>query len=92
MSTIIKHKQFPKFKSWTMDLCGRPLTIEVGKVAELASASALVKYGETTVMVAATVSPRPWSLKRSSTPWGESPAPSCAVRAGPLCPRCWPAV
>ena len=59
MSTIIKHKQFPKFKSWTMDLCGRPLTIEVGKVAELASASALVKYGETTVMVAATVSPRP---------------------------------
>ena len=59
MSTIIKHKQFPKFKSWTMDLCGRPLTIEVGKVAELASASALVKYGETTVMVAVTVSPRP---------------------------------
>ena len=24
MSTIIKHKEFPKFKSWTMDLCGRP--------------------------------------------------------------------
>ena len=59
MSTIIKHKEFPKFKSWTMDLCGRPLTIEVGKVAELASASAMVKYGETTVMVAVTVSPRP---------------------------------
>ena len=59
MSTIIKQKTFPKFKSWTMDLCGRPLTIEVGKVAELASASALVKYGETTVMVAVTVSPRP---------------------------------
>ena len=56
---IIKHKEFPKFKSWTMDLCGRPLTIEVGKVAELASASAMVKYGETTVMVAVTVSPRP---------------------------------
>ena len=59
MSTIIKHKQFPKNKKWTMDLCGRPLTIEVGKVAELASASAMVKYGETTVMVAVTVSPRP---------------------------------
>ena len=59
MSTIIKHKQFSNFRSWTMDLCGRPLTIEVGKVAELASASALVKYGETTVMVAVTVSPRP---------------------------------
>ncbi len=59
MSTIIKHKQFNNFKSWTMDLCGRPLTIEVGKVAELASASAMVKYGDTTVMVAVTVSPRP---------------------------------
>ena len=59
MSTIIKHKEFPKFKSWTMDLCGRPLTIEVGKVAELASASAMVTYGETTVLVAVTVAPRP---------------------------------
>ena len=59
MSTIIKHKEFPKFKSWTMDLCGRPLTIEVGKVAELANASAMVKYGDTTVLVAVTVAPRP---------------------------------
>ena len=59
MSTVIKKKNFTNFKSWTMDLCGRPLTIEVGKVAELASASAMVKYGDTTVMVAATVSPRP---------------------------------
>ena len=59
MSTVIKYKQFNNYKSWTMDLCGRPLTIEVGKVAELASASAMVKYGETTVLVAVTVSPRP---------------------------------
>ena len=59
MSTVIKHKQFPNFKTWTMDLCGRPLTIEVGKVAELANASAMVKYGDTTVMVAVTVAPRP---------------------------------
>ncbi len=59
MSTIIRHKEFPNFRSWTMDLCGRPLTIEVGKVAELASASAMVKYGETTVLVAVTVAPRP---------------------------------
>ena len=59
MSTVIKKKNFTNFKSWTMDLCGRPLTIEVGKVAELASASAMVRYGDTTVMVAATVSPRP---------------------------------
>ena len=59
MSTIIKHKQFPNYKKWTMDLCGRPLTIEVGKVAELATASAMVTYGETTVLVAVTASARP---------------------------------
>ncbi|MEM5780186.1 MAG: hypothetical protein AAGU02_03455, partial [Lawsonibacter sp.] len=59
MSTIINHKQFLNNKKWTMDLCGRPLTIEVGKVAELADAAAMVTYGETTVMVAVTVSPRP---------------------------------
>ena len=59
MSTIIKHKQFPKNKKWTMDLCGRPLTIEMGKMAELASASAMVTYGETSVLVAVTVAPRP---------------------------------
>ena len=59
MSTVIKHKQFNNYKSWTMDLCGRPLTIEVGKVAELANAACMVKYGETTVLVAVTVSPRP---------------------------------
>ena len=62
----IKHKQFNNFKSWTMDLCGRPLTIEVGKVAELASASAMVKYGDTTVMVAVTVSPVPGTASTSS--------------------------
>ena len=59
MATIITQKQFPKNKKWTMDLCGRPLTIEIGKMAELASASAMVTYGETSVMVAVTVAPRP---------------------------------
>ena len=59
MSTIITHKQFPNERTYEMDLCGRPLSIQVGKVAELASASAMVRYGETTVMVAVTVSPRP---------------------------------
>ena len=44
MSTIIKHKQFPKFKSWTMDLCGRPLTIEVGKVADQQKRRGICKH------------------------------------------------
>ncbi|MDD5938652.1 MAG: polyribonucleotide nucleotidyltransferase, partial [Clostridiales bacterium] len=59
MSTIITHKQFPNRKVYEMDLCGRPLSIEVGKVAELANASAMVRYGDTTVMVAVTAAPRP---------------------------------
>ncbi len=59
MSTIIKHKQFPNEKTFEMDLAGRPLKIQVGKVAELASASAMVTYGETSVLVAVTVAPRP---------------------------------
>ena len=59
MSTVITHKQFPNHKTYKMDLCGRPLTIDVGKVAELATASAMVTYGETTVLVAVTASPRP---------------------------------
>ena len=34
------------FKSYSMDLAGRTLTIETGKMAGLANASVLVKYGE----------------------------------------------
>jgi polyribonucleotide nucleotidyltransferase len=42
-----------------MTLAGRPLTLEVGKLAELANAAVLVRYGDTTVLVTATASPRP---------------------------------
>ena len=59
MSTIITHKQFPNYRKYSMDLAGRPLTLEVGKLAELANAAVLVTYGETTVLVTATAAPRP---------------------------------
>ena len=59
MSTVITHKQFPNRKVYEMDLAGRPLKLEIGKVAELANASAMVTYGETTVLVAVTASARP---------------------------------
>ena len=42
-----------------MDLAGRPLTLETGKLAELANAAVLVTYGETTVLVTATAAARP---------------------------------
>ncbi len=47
------------FKSYSMELAGRTLTIETGKMAGLANASVLVKYGETTVLVNATASKEP---------------------------------
>ena len=59
MSTIIKQRQFPDYKVYEMDLAGRPLKLEVGKVCELANAAVVVKYGETTVLCTATASPRP---------------------------------
>ena len=56
---IIKHKEFPNKKVYEIDYCGRPLRMEVGRMAELANAAVLVQYGETTVLVAITASPRP---------------------------------
>lgn len=47
------------FKTYSMDLAGRKLTIETGKLAGLANGSVLVKYGETTVMVNVTASKEP---------------------------------
>ena len=59
MSTIIKHKEFVNHKVYETVVAGRPLKIEVGKMAELANAAAMVTYGETSVLVAVTASPRP---------------------------------
>ena len=47
------------FKSYTMELAGRPLTIETGKMAGLANGSCLVKYGDTAVLVNVTASKEP---------------------------------
>jgi polyribonucleotide nucleotidyltransferase len=56
---IINKREFPNHKQYSMTLAGRPLTLEVGKLAELANAAVLVKYGNTTVLVTATASARP---------------------------------
>jgi len=55
---IIKHKQFD-VKNFEIDFCGRPLKMQVGKMAELTNAAVLVQYGETTVLVTCTASARP---------------------------------
>ena len=59
MSTIITHRQFPGYHKYEMELARRPLTLEVGKLAELANAAVMVGYGDTRVLVCATASARP---------------------------------
>ena len=59
MSTIITKRQFPNYHKYTMELAGRPLTLEVGKLAELANAAVMVTYGETSVLCCVTAAPRP---------------------------------
>lgn len=57
MSTIITKRQFPHYHKYTMDLAGRPLTLEVGKLAELANAAVMVGYGDTRVLCCVTAAP-----------------------------------
>ena len=47
------------FKCYETELAGRKLTIETGKIAELANGSVMVRYGDTVVMVNVTASKEP---------------------------------
>ena len=62
---IITNKQFPNYRKYEMVYEGRPLSMEVGKLAELCNAAVLVKYGETT---GSTISPSPLTSMRSFMP------------------------
>ena len=46
-------------KIFTMDLAGRELSVEIGKIAQLASGSAILRYGDTMVMVNVSKSSQP---------------------------------
>jgi len=50
---------FIMFRTYTMDLAGRTLTAEIGRVAEQANGAVILRYGETTVLVTATASQKP---------------------------------
>ena len=47
------------FRSFEMELAGRKLVIESGKIAQLANGSVMVKYGDTVVMVNVTAAKEP---------------------------------
>ena len=57
--TTITHKSFDEARVFKTTFAGRELTVETGKVAQLANGSALVRYGDTVVLVTATASPKP---------------------------------
>ena len=58
MTTITK-KSFDEHRVFETTFAGRKLTVETGKLAQLANGSALVRYGDTVVLCTATASPKP---------------------------------
>ena len=56
---IINKREFTNERKYSIDFAGRQLTLEAGKLAELANAAVLVRYGKTVVLVTATASSRP---------------------------------
>lgn len=46
-------------KTFTMELAGRTLTVETGKLAQLANGAAMIRYGDTVIMSTATASSSP---------------------------------
>ena len=55
----MKPMQFPNYRVFELDLAGRPLKVETGKMAGLANGSCLIRYGETAVLTTATMSAKP---------------------------------
>ena len=47
------------YKSFSMELAGRTLTVDIGRVAKQANGAALMHYGETVVLSTATASDKP---------------------------------
>ncbi len=47
------------YRTYSMELAGRTLSMEIGRVAEQANGAVLVRYGDTVVLVTATASEKP---------------------------------
>ena len=47
------------YKSYSMELAGRTLTVDINRVAKQANGAALMHYGDTTVLSTATASKEP---------------------------------
>jgi len=55
----MKKIDFTNYRTYEIEFAGRKLTVETGKMAQLANGSCLVRYGDTAVLVTATASQKP---------------------------------
>ncbi len=55
----MNYRTFENHREFSTTIGGRKLTVETGKLAELANGACLVTYGQTSVLVTATASSRP---------------------------------
>ncbi len=56
---MVTRKQYPNHHVFETVIGGRTFTVETGKVAELANAECICRYGDTTVLTTVTCSPDP---------------------------------
>ena len=56
------------YKSFSMELAGRTLTVDVGRVAKQANGAAFMHYGDTVVLSTATASEKPACCAASPPP------------------------
>ena len=64
------------YKKYEMELAGRTLRVDVGRVAKQANGAVLMHYGDTTVLCTATASEKPREIVVAIA------APSIAVNSG----------
>ena len=93
---------FENYKVFNYEYAGRPLKVEVGKVAGLANGSCMISYGETVILACATASPSPvtaltsslfpLTMMKSSILSARFPADSFAAKASPPKKQFLPAV
>ncbi len=56
---MITHRQFTNYRVFETEIAGKKFSLEYGKVAELANAALMCRYGETAVLVTVTASKKP---------------------------------
>ena len=55
----INHFDFKNYRVFETEIAGRKLTVETGKMAQLANGSCLVRWGDTVILAAVTASAKP---------------------------------